>query len=236
MGSFREVDVKTVLRFGGSIAVLAAAICCILAALTVLTGCGGGGGGVGGGSVRGPSGIRNTGGVDIRDTWKPTGPVKSYFGLEEGGDLSRIKGWDASGYAILGSKDGITYAQRMSGPTDTIDIDFNGYFDRLPDHVQGALERAGKSWSYRLKDGLGSFESRDTFVTGVERTSDGRIPPREVDGILVLIRSDYKNPEVDYVWANSSGGFRDTQMVGEDFTARTGWIDLAVKTINKGTY
>ena len=147
-------DVKTVSRLGERMAVLAVTVCCILAALTVLNGCGGGGGG---GHVPESSGIRNTAGVDIRDTWKPTGPVKSYFGLEQGGDDPRIVGFDSSEYSILGSKDGITYGQRMSGPTDTIDIDFTGYFDQLPDYVQGALERAGKSWSYRLRDALGSL-------------------------------------------------------------------------------
>ncbi len=153
----------------------------ILAALTVLTGCGGGGGG---GSIPTPvvmpdspemenipepSGFENVAGVDIRDTWKSTEPIKSYFGLEGGGSLSRFEGLDASGYSVLGSKDGITYAQRMSGPTDTIDIDFiggfDGYFDSLPDHVRGTIERAGKAWSHRLKDILGPFMSDDSVVT-----------------------------------------------------------------------
>ena len=75
-----------------------------------------------------PSGIENVAGVDIRDTWKSTEPITSYFDLEGGGSLPRFEGLDASGYSVLGSKDGITYAQRMSGPTDTIDIDFIGEF------------------------------------------------------------------------------------------------------------
>ena len=91
-----------------------------------------------------PAGVQNNAGVDIRDTWKPTEPIRSYFGLEEGGTLPRIGEFQASDYIVLGSKGGITYGQRMSGPTDTIDIDFTGYFDQLPGHVQGALERGGK--------------------------------------------------------------------------------------------
>lgn len=167
---------KAVSRLGERMVVLAVTVCCILLALTVLNGCGGGGGG---GHVPESSGIRNTAGVDVRDTWKPTGPVKSYFGLEQGGDGPRIVGFDSSGYSALGSKDGITYGQRMSGPTDTIDIDFAGHFDQLSDYVQGALERAGKSWSYRLKDVLGPH------VTWVVGTPDGK--PREVDGLLIHI-------------------------------------------------
>ena len=168
-------------------------------------------------------------------TWKPTGPIKSYFGLEEGGDLPRIEGWDASGYTILESKGGITYGQRMSGPTDAIDIDFTGYFDRLPDRVQGALERAGKSWSYRLKDVLGPHLSTDEVATGMERTPDGRIPPREVDGILIRVRSDLNTEVWDNEWGNSSAVYRTTQTVGEDFTVRTSGLDLAAVTINRGS-
>ena len=183
---------------------------------------------------------RNTAGVDIRDTWKETSPIKSHFGLEPGGtpiggliDHADLPQFKTSAWTILGSKNGITYGQQMSGPTDTIDIDFTGYFAELPDHVQGALERAGKSWSYRLTDKLGSHLSTDSPVTGVTRV-DGRIPPRSVDGILIDIDSDYNNPEWDYVWGNSRGGYRTTQTVREDFTVRTGFVDLAATTIEQG--
>ena len=140
--------------------VLAAFLSFVLA----LYGCGGGGGG-GGSFLPVPAAIVNTAGVDIRDTWKSTGPIASYFGLEAGGSLPRFEGLDAAGYSVLGSKNGITYAQRTSGPTDTIDIDFTGYFDPSPDFVRGGIERAGKAWSYRLKDVLGPYMSDDEVIT-----------------------------------------------------------------------
>ncbi len=203
--------------------------CCIVVVLTVLSACGGGGSG-GNGYVLDPSGVRNIAGVDIRDTWKPTAPIRSYFGLEKGGALPRIAGFYASNYTILDSKDGITYGQQMSGPTDTIDIDFTDYFDQLPDHVQGALERAGKSWSYRLRDVLGPHLSYDEVATGLGRTPDGRIIPRDVDGILIQVRSDYDNPR----WGTSSAVFRNVQTVGDNFTVRTATVDIAAATINLG--
>ena len=198
-----------------------------------LYGCGGGGGGRG--ATYGPAAVVNTAGVDIRDTWKSTEPIVSYFGLEAGGSLPRFEGLDASGYSVLGSKNGITYAQRTSGPTDTIDIDFTGYFEQLPDYVKGGIERAGKSWSYRLKDVLGPFMSRDTVVTRKGR-ENGRIIPRLVDGILIDFDTDFENPEWDYAWGYSSGTFRTDQTVGKDFTARTGYINFAAKDINRGTH
>ncbi|MDE0052481.1 MAG: hypothetical protein OXO52_22075 [Rhodospirillales bacterium] len=203
-----------------------------------LAACGGGGSGSDG-YVLDSSGVQNTAGVDIRDTWKPTGPIRSYFDLEEGGTRPSIAGFNASSYNILGSKDGITYGQQMSGPTNTIDIDFTGYFDQLPDYVRGAVERAGKSWSYRLRDVLGPHLSYDEVITRLGRAPDEdnilRVVPRNVDGILIDFDSDFQNPAWDFVWGYSRGRFRTTQVEGNNFTVRTGWIEIAAQDINRGS-
>ena len=208
-----------------------------LSFVLALYGCGGGGGG-GGSFIPVPSAVVNTAGVDIRDTWKSTEPIASYFGLQGGGALPRFEGLDASGYSVLGSKDGITYAQRMSGPTDTIDIDFigdsDGYFDSLPDFVKGGIERAGKAWSHRLKDVLGPFMSTDGVVTRKGRDENGWAIPRLVDGILLDFETDYENPRWDYAWGSSRGLYRYEQVVGQDFTVRTGWFEVAAGDINRG--
>ncbi len=200
-----------------------------------LYGCGGGGGGRG--ATYGPAAVVNTAGVDIRDTWKSTEPITTYFGLEGGGSLPRFEGLDASGYSVLGSKNGITYAQRTSGPTDTIDIDFTGdsegYIDSLPDFVRGGIERAGKSWSHRLKDVLGPFMSTDGVVTRKGRDENGWPIPRLVDGILLDFETDYENPKWDYAWGSSRGTYRYEQIVGQDFTIRTGWFEVAAKSITR---
>ena len=209
----------------------------VLMSAILVGGCGGGGGG--GGFIPVPAAIVNTAGVDIRDTWKSTDPVVSYFGLEQGGSLPRFEGLDVAGYSILGSQNGITYAQRTSGPTDTIDIDFigdsEGYIDSLPDFVRGGIERAGKAWSHRLKDVLGPYLSYDTVVTRKGRDENGYIIPRLVDGILLDFETDYENPKWDYAWGSSRGTYRTDQTVGKDFTARTSYIELAAKDINRGT-
>ena len=206
-----------------------------LSFVLALYGCGGGGGG---GSLPVPSAVVNTAGVDIRDTWKSTGPIASYFDLEGGGSLSRFEGLDAAGYSVLGSQNGITYAQRTSGPTDTIDIDFigasEGYFDSLPDFVRGGIERAGKSWSHRLKDVLGPFMSTDSVVTRKGLDEHGQQIPRLVDGILLDFETDYENPKwVNRDFGGSRGGYRYEQIVGQDFTIRTGWFEVAAKSITR---
>ena len=219
-----------------------------LSFVLALYGCGGGGG-----SVSQPvvmpgspemenipehSGFENVAGVDIRDTWKSPEPVTSYFSLQGGGSLSRFEGLDASGYSVLGSKNGITYAQRMSGPTDTIDIDFtgesDGYFDSLPDFVKGGVERAGKAWSHRLKDILGPFMSDDSVVTRKGLDEHGQQIPRLVDGILLDFETDFENPNIDYEWGYSRGFYRYEQVVGQDFMVRTGWVKVAAIDINRG--
>ena len=208
--------------------------------LLAFTGCGGGGSDRPATShtaaapieLRGSDVYENVAGADPRDTWKPTQAIRSYFDLEEGApgqNLSRLKG------TVLGSRDGITYTQQMSGPTDTIDIDFTGYFSSMPDFVQGALERAGKSWSYRLKDVLGPHQLTDEVVTRLGRDERGYIILYYNDGILVDADTDYQNPAWDYRWAGSGRGrHRQTQVDGDDFTARSGWLEVTANTIERG--
>ncbi|MDE0332477.1 MAG: hypothetical protein OXL41_11470 [Nitrospinae bacterium] len=221
----------------------------LLSLALVLPGCGGGGGGSISTpvvmpdspeieNIPEPSGIENVAGVDIRDTWKSPEPIMSYFGLQGGGNLPRFEGLDASQYSVLGSKNGITYAQRMSGPTDTIDIDFigdfDGYFDSLPDYVQGGIERAGKAWSHRLMDVLGPYQATDGVVTRKGLDEHGQQIPRLVDGILLDFETDFENPKWDYAWGYSRGLYRYEQVVGQDFTVRTGWFEVAAIDINRG--
>ena len=47
--------------------------------------------------------------------------------------------------------------------------------------------------------------------------------------MLIDIDSDFQNPDYDYVWGYSSATYRSTQIVGSDFSVRTGWIALAAR-------
>lgn len=204
-------------------------------AVGVVAGCGGGGGG----NVKPPDpetlrvlmGIddadvyENVAGTDPRDTWKPSNALESYF------DLNTDTTHEHSGGTVLGSKNGITYTQRMSGPTDTIDIDYTGYFPNMPDHVQGILERAGKAWSYRLKDVLGPHQLTDGVVTRLGRDENGYAIPYHNDGILVDADTDYRNPAWDYAWEYSRGNYRTEQVNGDDFMVRSAWLELAANDI-----
>ena len=170
----------------------------------------------------------NPKGTDPRDTWRPVRALQSYYDLRLDSlhpDPSRLTG------TVLGSRNGFTFTQQMSGPTDTIDIDFTGYFPNMPDFVQGLLERAGKSWSYRLKDVLGAHQLKDSIVTRLGRDESGRYIPYENDGILVDADTDYQNPAWDFEWAYSRANFRSTQSDGQHFMARSGWVELSADSI-----
>ena len=170
----------------------------------------------------------NIAGIDPRDTWKPTRAIESYFELAphaRHSDPSRLRG------SVLGSRDGVYYTQQMSGPTDTIDIDFTGYFSDMPDFVQGLLERGGKSWSYRLIDVLGSHQLTDGVVTRLGLDENGWAIPYHNDGILVDADTDYQNPAWDFDWGYSRGGRRDSQSDKEDFMVRSGWLELSANDI-----
>ena len=129
--------------------------------------------------------------------------------------------------AVLGLENGITYTQQMSGPVDTMDIDFTGYFPNMPDFVQGMLERAGKSWSYRLKDVLGPHQLKDEVVTRLGRDENGWVIPYENDGILVDADTDYENPAYYFEWIYSRGRYRTYQSDADDFMVRSGWLELS---------
>lgn len=108
----------------------------------------------------------------------------------------------------------------MSGPADTIDINFLWHTQDVPDHVRGIMERAGKTWSYRLKDVFGSHQLTDGVVTRFGRDENGWAIPYYNDGLLVKSEFD----------SYSFGGFRTHQIDGDDFMTRSGYLVYSLKT------
>ena len=64
---------------------------------------------------------------------------------------------DSGRFTVIGSRDGITYGQWKAGPAGKLDIDFDYRFAPEFDAAARArMERAGKSWSWRLADDFGT--------------------------------------------------------------------------------
>ena len=67
--------------------------------------------------------------------------------------LTLLRNVDAETMIVIGERDGITYGQWKSGPAGTLDIDFDYRFaPALDESDRAQIERAGKSWSWRLGD------------------------------------------------------------------------------------
>lgn len=171
-------------------------------------------------SLEGFDAYENAAGIDPRDSWKQAQPIRSYFDLfryPSHPEPSSLKG------ALLGSRDGIYYTQQTFGPADTIDINFLWHTEDAPDHVRAIVERAGKAWSYRLKDAFGSHQLKDTVVTRLGRDENRKYIPYHNDGLLVGAE----------LHPYTSTDFRTHQIDGDDFMARSGYLLLSADDLSR---
>lgn len=75
------------------------------------------------------------------------------------GPRARLRNADLNRMTVLGEGDGITYGQWKAGPAGTMNIEFR-WLPAEPDRdpltpgatLRARTERAGKAWSYRLRD------------------------------------------------------------------------------------
>ena len=73
---------------------------------------------------------------------------------ETGTKLRNVRPEDVE---IIGERDGITYGRWTGGPAGTLNIEFEWNFARNFDAATRArMERAGKSWSWRIRDDFGT--------------------------------------------------------------------------------
>ena len=89
-----------------------------------------------------------------------------------------LRNIDAGAMTVIGERDGITYGQWKSGPAGTLDIDFDFRFTPgLDESARAQLERAGKSWSWRLGDDFGMHRIEAGRRVHRSRTIDGVMLP-----------------------------------------------------------
>ena len=71
--------------------------------------------------------------------------------------LTLLRNVDPDTVTVVGKRGGITYGQWKGGPAGTLDIDFDYRFaPELDESERAYIERAGKSWSWRLADDFGT--------------------------------------------------------------------------------
>ena len=117
----------------------------------------------------------NSGAEDLLDHWNDAERLRSALGLarvtndavqrarisnlleEAGGDAARtgtkLRNINAQDIEIIGEKDGITYGQWKGGPAGALNIEIDWRFaEDIDAETRALMERAGKTWSYRLMD------------------------------------------------------------------------------------
>ena len=151
-----------------------------------------------------------------------------------GGDSAatgtRLRNVSPDDIEIIGERNGITYGRWKGGPAGTLNIEFDWRFAKdLGEATQARMERAGKSWSWRLMDDFGIH----TVERGTEVRFDAN-PPRRPSAFLGEFEEDVvTNGLLIAVVTGSSdsttswGGGLRADRTDDDFTPWLGNIMLA---------
>ena len=183
-----------------------------------LAGCGGGGGGPGTGvggppepELRQPGDFsreltqNNRTAEDIMDHWNQPEQLRQALGLtpvSEENKPARLAAFaaldadvDTDSIEILGERNGITYGRWTGGPAGTFNIEFDYRFapEATPEQ-RARIERAGKSWSWRLADESWRFTIDAGQEVASSTTADG-VPLEELrvdedvttDGLVIFV-------------------------------------------------
>lgn len=111
------------------------------------------------------------------------------------GQGTGIDNIQADDIEIIGERDGITYGQWKGGPAGTLNIEFDWRFaEDIDTETRARMERAGKSWSYRLMDKNRTrvtptewtffYEEGLFALADIERTLDEAVT---TNGVLVFV-------------------------------------------------
>ena len=146
------------------------------------------------GSVHGSHWQENPGAEDLLDHWNDPARLREAMGLpavseaEGAGGMSALQtliesvGGDSFGTGtqlrnvspedveIIGEQGGIAYGRWRGGPAGTLNIEFDWRFaPNFDSETRARMERAGKSWSWRLRDDFGTHvaeQGRTVHRTG----------------------------------------------------------------------
>ena len=151
----------------------------------------------------------------------------SKYPLDQSGTL--LRNVDIGAMTVIGERDGITYGQWKSGPAGTLDIDFDYRFAPEFDVAARArMERAGKSWSWRLGDDFGTNTVTARRIAR-SRTQDGVTAEEMVmtqdfitDDMLIFVQQHDGTPR-------SQGGYShrsQSALNRNDYQAYAGFVRI----------
>ena len=193
-----------------------------------LISCGGGGDG----PVTNQFGIHergNRGAEDLLDHWNDPDRLRSALGLTEvtnvaerqaaisslianagdsaTGSGTTLRNIRASDIEIIGERNGITYGQWKGGPAGTLNIEFDWRFaESISAATRARMERAGKSWSYRILDDFGTHvAAKGTTITNTDSSTNRTFEETletdvTTDGVVIFVQ-DPGAASSDFSWA-----------------------------------
>lgn len=221
-----------------------------------LSGCGGVGGGGPGDPAHGSHWRSNFLAEDLLDHWNEPEQLRAAFGLSSVDDaqatgrtrvltdLSRTAAGDPAktgtrlrnvrpeDVEILGERDGITYGRWTGGPAGTLNIEFEWRgAPELTLEQRARMERAGKSWSWRILDDFSTHVARRGLE--VEHPFDpetGALPlvfPEDVstNGVLIVVWIDTDDSAVSLGGPQEYSLLYDGPVSDEEFQ---NWDDYEV--------
>ena len=128
---------------------------------------------------------------------------------------------------IIGERDGITYGRWTGGPAGTFNIEFDWRFAQDFDaEARARLERAGKSWSWRILDDFDTRVVRNILYTyTLVNTPDGEVEDVDfamgegvsVDDLLIMVVKDGER-------GGAGSSTREREATAEDYEPWFGWL------------
>ena len=130
---------------------------------------------------------------------------------------------------IIGERDGITYGRWTAGPAGTLNIEFDWRFaPNLDAETRARMERAGKSWSWRILDDFGTH----VVESGTEIRHEPSGPAADsfhgvidedllTNGLLIAVLSTRSDSDF------SSGGLYRVELTGDDLEPWFGTLFLS---------
>ncbi len=165
--------------------------------------------------------------------------IANLVNMAEGGPAktgTKLRNVRPEDIEIIGERRGITYGRWTGGPAGTLNIEFDWRFAADVTPAERAMaERAGKSWSHRLRDEFGAhvvergttIRSQGVHASAVARevTFEESV---ETDGILVVMTHSRSDPL-------SSAGPWQADITANDYEPWLGVLNLSQGNLDERT-
>ena len=178
--------------------------------------------------LRAVLGLSTVAATDMADRTKALSDLINMVGGDPNETGTRLRNVRPEDVEIIGERDGITYGQWKGGPAGTLNIEFDWRFARnFNAETRAGMERAGKSWSWRILDDFGMHAVEQGQVLHYNDQTESVTIEEDVpvDGVLIFMidKGDART---------SSAGPRDRDRVDDDYQPWLGLLRLSQRHVD----